>query len=96
MYFYQQNPGAFSPVYSKANTDAPLLYSTFAYNIGFWPKGLVELSGNLVSYKCKRTWSKTFDYVTKSLIVHEFGGHFPALDNPPALADDIRLIGKYW
>ncbi|KAL6898577.1 Alpha/Beta hydrolase protein [Trichoderma evansii] len=26
----------------------------------------------------------------------EFGGHFPALDNPPALADDIRLIGKYF
>ncbi|KAM0449852.1 hypothetical protein ACHAO4_007154 [Trichoderma viride] len=26
----------------------------------------------------------------------EFGGHFPALDNPPALADDIRMIGKYF
>ncbi|KAM0255361.1 hypothetical protein ACHAQJ_005881 [Trichoderma viride] len=26
----------------------------------------------------------------------EFGGHFPALENPPALADDIRLIGKHF
>ncbi|PNP45519.1 hypothetical protein TGAMA5MH_02742 [Trichoderma gamsii] len=26
----------------------------------------------------------------------EFGGHFPALENPPALADDIRMIGKYF
>lgn len=29
-------------------------------------------------------------------IVEEFGGHFPGLDNPVALANDIRVIGKHW
>ncbi|KAI0013888.1 Alpha/Beta hydrolase protein [Xylariaceae sp. FL0662B] len=27
---------------------------------------------------------------------HEFGGHFPALDNPPALIADLREIANYW
>lgn len=27
---------------------------------------------------------------------HEFGGHFPGLDNPPALIEDLREIGNYW
>jgi hypothetical protein len=29
-------------------------------------------------------------------IVHDFGGHFPGLDNPPALIDDLRDIGLYF
>ncbi|KAK9427189.1 Alpha/Beta hydrolase protein [Lipomyces doorenjongii] len=62
-----------------AKTDAPLLYTSFNYNVGFWPKALVEEVGNLVYYKFQ-----------------EFGGHFAALDNPPALAADISMIGKYW
>ncbi|UKZ76851.1 hypothetical protein TrVFT333_004566 [Trichoderma virens FT-333] len=32
----------------------------------------------------------------KIISFQEFGGHFPSLDNPPALADDIRKIGKHW
>ncbi|KAJ7310939.1 Alpha/Beta hydrolase protein [Mycena albidolilacea] len=28
--------------------------------------------------------------------VHDFGGHFPGLDNPPALIDDLRDIGLYF
>ncbi|KAI3316839.1 alpha/beta-hydrolase [Xylariaceae sp. AK1471] len=79
VYIYNQNPDAFQPDYTRARTDAPLLYTTFQYNIGFWPKEYVAKVGNLVSY--------TFQ---------EFGGHFPALDNPVGLADDIRDIGKYW
>ncbi|KAI1118290.1 alpha/beta-hydrolase [Nemania sp. NC0429] len=82
VYIYAQNPNGFrGGDYSnvKAPTDAPLLWSTFRYNIAFWPKEYVAAVGNLVSYK-----------------FHDFGGHFPGLDNPPALADDIRDIGKYW
>ncbi|KAI0115656.1 alpha/beta-hydrolase [Nemania sp. FL0031] len=82
VYMYNQNPSAFSQTnYSnaKAQTDAPLLYTTFKYNIGFWPKEYVAAVGNLVSYKFR-----------------DFGGHFPGLDNPTGLADDIKDIGKYW
>ncbi|KAK9318857.1 Alpha/Beta hydrolase protein [Lipomyces orientalis] len=79
VYIYAQNPGGFATKYTKAKTDAPLLYTSFNYNVGFWPKALVEEVGNLVYYKFQ-----------------EFGGHFPALDNPPALAADISMIGKYW
>ncbi|KAJ3541266.1 hypothetical protein NM208_g4128 [Fusarium decemcellulare] len=79
VYMYNQNPNGFSPVYTKARTDAPLLYTTFRYNVGFWPKKVVEKVGNLVSY--------TFQ---------DFGGHFPALDNPPALAAEIQKLGRYW
>jgi hypothetical protein len=28
--------------------------------------------------------------------VHEFGGHFPGLDNPPAMIADIREVASYW
>ncbi|WAO91358.1 Hypothetical protein NCS54_00882500 [Fusarium falciforme] len=27
---------------------------------------------------------------------HTFGGHFPALDNPPALVEDIQEIAEFW
>jgi hypothetical protein len=27
---------------------------------------------------------------------HDFGGHFAGLDNPAALIEDLREIGKYW
>ncbi|KAI8946654.1 alpha/beta-hydrolase [Xylaria longipes] len=82
VYIYAQNPNGFRQTdYSnvKARTDAPLFYTTFEYNIGFWPKEYVAAVGNLVSYNFR-----------------EFGGHFPGLDNPAGLADDIREIGKYW
>ncbi|GAW20558.1 hypothetical protein ANO14919_100660 [Xylariales sp. No.14919] len=82
VYIYYQNSNGFTQTdYSnvKARTNAPLLYTTFKYNIGFWPKEYVAAVGNLVSYNFR-----------------EFGGHFPGLDNPVGLADDIRDIGKYW
>ncbi|RAH51141.1 epoxide hydrolase family protein [Aspergillus brunneoviolaceus CBS 621.78] len=76
---YAQNPNGFSTVYSKAHTDAPLLFSAFKYNVGFWPPALVAQTGNLVLYRN-----------------HKRGGHFPGLDNPVALVEDLREIGSYW
>ncbi|KAF5532794.1 epoxide hydrolase [Fusarium mexicanum] len=79
VYIYYSNPKGFMTNYTKAETDAPLLFSGFKYNVGFWPRELVGRVGNLVSYKN-----------------HEFGGHFPGLDNPVALAEDLEDIKKYW
>ncbi|KAL7917530.1 Alpha/Beta hydrolase protein [Trichoderma austrokoningii] len=79
VYIYYQNPNGFKTSYTKAHTDAPLLFSAFKYNIAFWPQPLVAKVGNLVMYNN-----------------HEFGGHFPGLDNPPALLHDLREIANYW
>ncbi|KAL7916674.1 Alpha/Beta hydrolase protein [Trichoderma velutinum] len=76
-FIYYQN--SFATNYTKAKTDAPLLFSSFKYNILFWPPALVKQTGNLVVYNN-----------------HDFGGHFPALDNPPAMISDLREIGSYW
>src|SRR3569833_117627 len=60
VFIYYQNPNGFKTTYTKAKTDAPMLFSAFKYNLGFWPPALVALVGNLVSYKsacshlCKR------------------------------------------
>ncbi|KAJ6594431.1 Alpha/Beta hydrolase protein [Mycena capillaripes] len=79
VWIYAQNPNGFKSAYTPAPTDAPLLFSQYEYNVGFWPEEYVAKVGNLVSYK-----------------VHEFGGHFAGLDNPPALIEDIRDIGSYF
>ncbi|WAO88679.1 EHN domain-containing protein [Fusarium falciforme] len=50
VYMYNQNPNGFYPVYTKARTDAPLLFTNFKYNVGFWPEEVVKQVGNLVSY----------------------------------------------
>ncbi|KAL4903751.1 hypothetical protein BDW74DRAFT_155375 [Aspergillus multicolor] len=76
---YAQNPNGFASEYTKAHNDAPLLFSAFKYNVGFWPEALVAKVGNLVRYNN-----------------HEAGGHFPGLDNPPALLADLREIATYW
>ncbi|KAJ7205254.1 Alpha/Beta hydrolase protein, partial [Mycena pura] len=76
---YGANPTAFSPVYTKASTDAPMLFSQHKYNVAYWPKEFLAKVGNLVSYT-----------------VHEFGGHFPALDNASATISDIREVASYW
>lgn len=51
VYVYFQNPNGFKSVYTKAKTDAPLLFSAFQYNVAFWPQALVAKVGNLVLYK---------------------------------------------
>ncbi|KAJ7795701.1 Alpha/Beta hydrolase protein [Mycena olivaceomarginata] len=48
---YARNAGASRTDYTKPPTDAPMLYSIYAYNIAFWPQEYVEKVGNLVSYK---------------------------------------------
>ncbi|KAJ7836320.1 Alpha/Beta hydrolase protein [Mycena olivaceomarginata] len=48
---YARNAGASRTEYIKPPTDAPMLYSIYAYNIAFWPQEYVEKVGNLVSYK---------------------------------------------
>ncbi|KAL7928227.1 Alpha/Beta hydrolase protein [Trichoderma chlorosporum] len=78
IFTYYQN-GGFLSTYTKAKTDAPLLFSQFKYNVGFWPPAIVNRTANLEIYKN-----------------HDFGGHFPALDNPPALISDLQEIGDYW
>ncbi|KAJ8126726.1 hypothetical protein O1611_g6913 [Lasiodiplodia mahajangana] len=79
VFTYAQNTASFKSSYTKARTDAPMLFSSFKYNYAFWTKTVTSWVGNLVLYN-----------------YHDFGGHFPALDNPPALVGDIREIGNYW
>lgn len=79
LWIYGANSTAFSPLYTRAATDAPMLYSEYKNNVACWPREFVAKVGNLVSY-----------------IAHDFGGHFPGLDNPPALIADIREIVSYW
>ncbi|KAJ6507190.1 Alpha/Beta hydrolase protein [Mycena vitilis] len=51
VWIYGQNPNGFKAVYEKAPTDAPLLFSQYEYNVGFWPQEYVAKVGNLVSYQ---------------------------------------------
>lgn len=51
VWIYAQNPNMFKSVYAKPPTDAPLLFSMYAYNPGLWPEEYVTKIGNLVSYK---------------------------------------------
>ncbi|KAH8892959.1 alpha/beta-hydrolase [Thozetella sp. PMI_491] len=53
-YIYYDDPNGLIGVrtnYTRANTDAPLLFSQFKYNIFFTPPALVERLGNLVTYQ---------------------------------------------
>ncbi|KAL6857303.1 Alpha/Beta hydrolase protein [Trichoderma novae-zelandiae] len=78
-FIYYQNQNGFATAYTKAQTDAPLLFSSFKYNVAFWPPALVKRAGNLAVYNN-----------------HDFGGHFPSLDNPPAMIADLREIADHW
>ncbi|KAJ7259015.1 Alpha/Beta hydrolase protein [Mycena rebaudengoi] len=51
VWIYAQNPNFFKTVYTKAPTDAPLLFSQYKYNVALWPVEYVAKVGNLVSYK---------------------------------------------
>jgi hypothetical protein len=82
-----------------ADTDAPMLFSAFQYNVGFWPPALLRRIGNLVFFRSKclsNMLEQSSNTNVRSHIDHEFGGHFAGLDNPPALVEDLREIGNYW
>ncbi|KAJ7580721.1 Alpha/Beta hydrolase protein [Mycena floridula] len=51
VYIYAQNPNGFKATYTKAPTDAPMLFSNYKWNVGYWPKEFVAKVGNLVVYK---------------------------------------------
>jgi hypothetical protein len=51
VWIYEQNPTGIHTVYSKASTDAPMLFTQFEYNIALWPQEYIAMVGNLVSYK---------------------------------------------
>ncbi|KAJ7585314.1 Alpha/Beta hydrolase protein [Mycena floridula] len=50
VYIYGQNPNGIKTSYTKAPTDAPMLFSNYKWNVGYWPKEFVAKVGNLVSY----------------------------------------------
>ena len=62
VFIYAQNPGGFKSEYTKAQTDAPMLFSAFKYNPGFWVKETVEMTGNLVLYRsmCLRSFKREY------------------------------------
>lgn len=53
VFTYAQNAMSSRAAYTKARNDAPMLYSSFKYNGGFWPKEIIARVGNLVSHTCK-------------------------------------------
>ena len=96
-FIYYQNQNGFATNYTKAQTDAPLLFSSFKYNVAFWPPALVEKTGNLVVYNSECDPRLVDDStLTLPTLDHNFGGHFPSLDNPPAMIADLRQIADYW
>ncbi|KAJ7580722.1 Alpha/Beta hydrolase protein [Mycena floridula] len=51
VYIYAQNSNGFKSDYTKAPTDAPMLFSAYEWNILYWPREFVAKVGNLVSYR---------------------------------------------
>jgi hypothetical protein len=85
------------PSYDVPKPSTPLGYSAFRFNVG-WPRAFVERVSNLTFYHgmCFAI-SAQFSYAdTIGCEEHDFGGHFPGLDNPAALVADIRELGSYY
>ncbi|KAJ7884148.1 Alpha/Beta hydrolase protein [Mycena olivaceomarginata] len=80
LWIYVANPEAFSSVY-------PNKASTDA------PMLFSQYKYN-VAYWPEEFIAKVGNLV--SYTVHEFGGHFPGLDNPPEMIADIREVASYW
>ncbi|KAJ7646750.1 Alpha/Beta hydrolase protein [Roridomyces roridus] len=86
IWIYTSNPEIFRTQYTPAPTDAPLLFSELEYNIS-------------VRTRTEPDRPITMANVTNNLVryvVRDFGGHFPGLDNPPAMVEDIREIGQHF
>lgn len=96
-YIYNQNPSSFAIPLSKAKTDAPFLFSSFKYDTFFIPEQIIRPLTNLVYYKCQLSLAfQCYITISNTYIAWDFGGHFCGLDNPPALIQGLREIGKYW
>ncbi|KAJ7054186.1 Alpha/Beta hydrolase protein [Mycena amicta] len=80
VWVYAQNPNTFSADYVAPLTDAPLGFSVFEYDLMLWPKEYVNRATNNLAFYNE----------------HDFGGHFPGLDNPPALIADLRELGTHF
>jgi hypothetical protein len=53
VFTYAQNPTSLKSTYTKARTDAPMLFSSFKWSGAFWTEEVVSWVGNLVSYVCE-------------------------------------------
>jgi hypothetical protein len=59
----------------------------------------VEMSGlasSIVAFNLTLELSPVTVANTITILDHEFGGHFPGVDNPPGLISDIRELGNHW
>ncbi|KAF4983050.1 hypothetical protein FZEAL_1450 [Fusarium zealandicum] len=61
LFIYSSNPNGFRSEYTKAATDAPMLYSNFKYNNVFFPQALVQKVGNLVYWKDTTVGGATYE-----------------------------------
>jgi pimeloyl-ACP methyl ester carboxylesterase len=50
VFVYAQNPDGFKTTYTRAETDAPMLYTAGRWNTVYWPKEYAQKVGNLVRY----------------------------------------------
>ncbi|KAJ7761029.1 Alpha/Beta hydrolase protein [Mycena metata] len=83
IWIYEQNSNVLNPVYGKGPTDAPLLFSQYEYSIGFWPEQY-----------CRK--GREFSVLYRLRAVHDLGGHWAGLHNPPALIGDLRAMAHYF
>ncbi|KAJ6564770.1 Alpha/Beta hydrolase protein [Mycena capillaripes] len=95
LWMYAQNANGFPEVYTKAPTDAPMLFSQFGYNVGFWPQEYISQIGNLVSYKF-HTFGGHFAGLENppALIqdIREMGVYFE--QDKPSLGDQTKLVDQ--
>ena len=87
-FIYAQNQGGFKTEYAKGATDAPLLFSAFKYNVGFWPPVKVAQVGNLVNYQSK--FSSVFELCAGSSLPQQItisAGISRGWTTPPRLSE---------
>ncbi|KAG8690976.1 hypothetical protein FRC11_007696 [Ceratobasidium sp. 423] len=81
---YYQNPGELWPHLRPAVNRVPMGFADYRYEAQYYPEFYLQEVGNLVFH--------SGEYI----VSHDKGGHFSALDNPPAYVDDIRTMMGRW
>ncbi|KAF8598945.1 alpha/beta-hydrolase [Ceratobasidium sp. AG-I] len=76
---YYQNPNTFQNQTPHATNQAPMGFSSYRYEVQYYPEFYLAEVGNLVFYSD-----------------HARGGHFSALDNPPAYIKDVQTMMSKW